>query len=193
MSRIGTFERETFETKVRVKINLDGSGKCVCDTGIGFFDHMIVLLSKHSGFDIEIKASGDLVVDTHHTVEDIGIAFGKAFCEAIGDKVGINRYATFFLPMDEVLARVSLDLSGRSYLVYESPFTAERIGAFECETLKDFLVSFTDMANLTLHVKILEKGNNHHMCEAIFKGLGRALKDSVEIVSNEIPSSKGVL
>ncbi len=185
--------RITKETDIEINLNLDGSGNVYADTGVGFFNHMITLLASHSKFDIDIKAKGDFEVDNHHTVEDIGIVLGKCFKEAVGDKRGINRYSTFFVPMDEVLARVSVDVSGRGYLVYENPFNVERIGDFETEILEDFLYAFSINGGLNLNIKILDKGNNHHMCEAIFKALARALKEAVTITSDEIPSSKGVL
>lgn len=185
--------RITKETDIEINLNLDGSGNVYADTGVGFFNHMITLFASHSKFDIDIKAKGDFEVDNHHTVEDIGIVLGKCFKEAVGDKRGINRYSTFFVPMDEVLARVSVDVSGRGYLVYENPFNVERIGDFETEILEDFLYAFCINGGLNLNIKILDKGNNHHMCEAIFKALARALKEAVTITSDEIPSSKGVL
>lgn len=185
--------RITKETDIEINLNLDGSGNVYADTGVGFFNHMITLLASHSKFDIDIKAKGDFEVDNHHTVEDIGIVLGKCFKEAVGDKRGINRYSTFFVPMDEVLARVSVDVSGRGYLVYENPFNVERIGDFETEILEDFLYALCINGGLNLNIKILDKGNNHHMCEAIFKALARALKEAVTITSDEIPSSKGVL
>ncbi len=186
-------ERNTKETEIFISLNLDGDGKCEIDTKIGFLDHMFTLLAVHSGFDLKIKAMGDLEVDNHHTVEDIGIVFGEVLKEALGDKKGIKRYGTFFLPHDDVLARVSLDLGGRGYLVYDSPFTCERIGHFETETLEDFLYAFASNSRINLNIKMLDKGNNHHMAEAIFKALGRALKEAVTVEGDKVPSSKGVL
>jgi len=185
--------RVTKETDIEINLNLDGEGIVYADTGVGFFNHMITLLSSHSKFDIDIKAKGDFEVDNHHTVEDIGIVLGKCFKEAIGDKRGINRYSTFFIPMDEVLVRVSVDVGGRGYLKYENPFTVERIGDFETEILEDFLYAFSINAGINLNIKVLDKGNNHHMCEAIFKALARSLKDATRVTGDEIPSSKGVL
>lgn len=191
--RSGFEHRVTKETDIEVNLNLDGSGIVFSDTGIGFFNHMIDLFANHSGFDVDIKAKGDLEVDNHHTVEDIGIVLGKCFKDAVGDKRGIKRYSTFFVPMDEVLARVSVDISGRGYLVYENPFSVEKIGDFETEILEDFLYAFCMNAGINLNVKVLDKGNNHHMCEAVFKAFARALKEASEIIGDDIPSSKGVL
>ncbi|WP_290771354.1 imidazoleglycerol-phosphate dehydratase HisB [Anaerofustis sp.] len=185
--------RVTKETDIEINFNIDGNGNVYADTGVGFFNHMITLLSSHSKFDIDIKAKGDFEVDNHHTIEDIGIVLGKCFRESIGDKRGINRYSTFFVPMDEVLARVCVDISGRGYLVYENPFTVERIGDFETEILEDFLYAFCINAGINLNIKVLDKGNNHHMCEAIFKALARALKEAATITGEDVPSSKGVL
>lgn len=191
--RKAALKRETSETKVDAALNLDGEGIANVNTGVGFFDHMMTLLAVHSGFNIFIEAEGDLEVDTHHTVEDIGIVLGKIFKKALGDKIGINRYGAFTLAMDEVLVLTALDISGRSYIVYENPFTCERIGQFETETLEDFLRAFVMNAEITLNIKFLDKGNNHHMCEALFKSLARALKEATEITGDKLPSSKGVL
>lgn len=191
--RTGHEHRITGETDIEITLCLDGSRKMHVDTGVGFFNHMMQLFASHSGFDLDVRATGDLEVDNHHTVEDIGIVLGQCFREAIGDKRGIRRYSTFFVPMDEVLARVSVDVSGRGYLRYENPFTAERIGDFETEVLEDFLYAFCTNAGINLNVRILDAGNNHHMCEAIFKAMARALKEAVTVEGDEIPSSKGVL
>ena len=186
-------KRTTGETDIEISLNLDGNREFNVDTGVGFFNHMMELFANHSGFDLDIKAKGDLEVDTHHTVEDIGIVLGQCFRQAVGDKRGIRRYSTFFVPMDEVLARVSVDVSGRGYLRYENPFTVEKIGDFETEVLEDFLYAFCTNAGINLNVKILDAGNNHHMCEAIFKAMARALKEAVKVEGTDIPSSKGVL
>lgn len=191
--REAKIERNTKETMIKLSLNLDGSGKCDSKSGVGFFDHMMVLFAKHSGFDLALEAKGDLEVDTHHTIEDIGIVLGEAFKKALGDKMGINRYGTFFLPMDETLALVSLDLSGRSALKYFIPFTREKVGDLETETILDFFKAFTDKGEITLHIKMIEEGNNHHMVEAVFKGLARALKEAVKITGKDLPSSKGLL
>lgn len=191
--RTGYEHRVTGETDIEISLNLDGDRNLYIDTGVGFFNHMMELFGNHSGFDVDIKAKGDLEVDNHHTVEDIGIVLGQCFRKAIGDKRGIRRYSTFFIPMDEVLARVSVDVSGRGYLKYVNPFTVEKIGDFETEILEDFLYAFCTNAGINLNVRILDEGNNHHMCEAIFKALARALKEAVVVEGDEIPSSKGVL
>jgi len=191
--RIANKIRTTKETDIQITLNLDGRGKSKIDTGIGFFDHMLILFAKHSGFDLSVKATGDLFIDNHHTVEDIGIVLGEVFKEALGDKVGIRRYSTFFVPMDDVLARVSVDLGGRSYLSYDAGFTRERIGDFETETLRDFMQSFADNADMNLHIKVLEGDNNHHKAEGIFKAFGRALSEACSVVSDQLPTTKGVL
>lgn len=185
--------RETKETSISVSLNLDGSGKSNIETGIGFFDHMLTLFAFHSGFDLDVKAKGDLYVDDHHTIEDIGILLGNCLREALGDRKGIQRYGNFMMPMDETLCNVTLDISGRPYLVYHCELTREKIGDYSCEMTEEFLRALAVQAGLTLHVNVLYGTNNHHMVEAIFKALGRALKEAVSITGTEIPSSKGVL
>jgi imidazoleglycerol-phosphate dehydratase len=185
--------RETKETSISVSLNLDGSGKSNIETGIGFFDHMLTLFAFHSGFDLDVKAKGDLYVDDHHTIEDIGILLGNCLREALGDRKGIQRYGNFMMPMDETLCNVTLDISGRPYLVYHCELTREKIGDYSCEMTEEFLRALAVQAGLTLHVNVLYGTNNHHMVEAIFKALGRALKEAVKITGTEIPSSKGVL
>ncbi len=185
--------RETKETKISISLNLDGSGKSNIETGIGFFDHMLTLFAFHSGFDLDVKAKGDLYVDDHHTIEDIGILLGNCLREALGDRRGIQRYGNFMMPMDETLCNVTLDISGRPYLVYHCDLTREKIGDYSCEMTEEFLRALAVQAGLTLHVNVLYGTNNHHMVEAIFKALGRALKEAVTITGTEIPSSKGVL
>lgn len=185
--------RETKETSISISLNLDGTGKSNIETGIGFFDHMLTLFAFHSGFDLDVKANGDLNVDDHHTIEDIGILLGNCLREALGDRKGINRYGNFMMPMDETLCNVTLDISGRPYLVYHCELTREKIGDYSCEMTEEFLRALAVQAGLTLHVNVLYGTNNHHMVEAIFKALGRALKEAVEITGTEIPSSKGVL
>ena len=176
-------------------MNLDGTGKAVVDSGIGFFDHMLNLMTAHGLLDLELRCDGDLEVDGHHSVEDIGIALGDAFKEAIGDKKGICRYGTFYLPMDEALAFVTLDISGRPFLVYDGGEMAPMVGGFDTELTEEFLRAFAVHAGITLHVKILYGTNTHHKIEAIFKALGHALRIAV---SNDpkvtgIPSTKGML
>lgn len=185
--------RETKETSISISLNLDGTGKSNIKTGIGFFDHMLTLFAFHSGFDLDVQANGDLNVDDHHTIEDIGILLGNCLREALGDRKGINRYGNFMMPMDETLCNVTLDISGRPYLVYHCELTREKIGDYSCEMTEEFLRALAVQAGLTLHVNVLYGTNNHHMVEAIFKALGRALKEAVKITGTEIPSSKGVL
>ncbi len=193
--RTGSETRETFETKVSATISLDGAGKTDCKTGIGFFDHMLTLFGAHGSFDIEIKADGDLNVDGHHTVEDTGIVLGKAISKALGDKKSIVRYGTVFLPMDEALAMVCLDISGRPYLHLEVPGLAPAIGDFDTELLEEFLRALSVHSGITLHVRVLYGRNSHHMVEAIFKALGRALAQAVSIdeKAKGVPSTKGYL
>ena len=193
--RVGKVSRETRETKVDVEINLDGSGENKINTGIGFFDHMLNLFAAHGNFDLTVTCAGDLEVDGHHSVEDIGICLGNAIKQALGDKRGINRYGTFFLPMDESLALVSLDISGRPFLVCELGELAPMIGSFDTELVEEFLRAFAFNAGITLHAKILYGKNSHHKVEGIFKALGHALRIAVDI--NEkvhgVPSTKGVI
>ncbi len=193
--RCATVHRATAETKVEVTIDLDGTGKADIRTGIGFFDHMLNLLTAHSLMDLRVRCDGDLEVDGHHSVEDIGITLGQAFREALGDKCGIRRYATFFLPMDEALARIALDISGRPFLVYDGGEMAPMIGSYDTELTEEFLRAFAVNAGVTLHVAVLYGTNSHHKVEAIFKGLGHALRQAVEKdprVSG-VPSTKGML
>ena len=194
--RTGKVIRETTETAVDLTINLDGKGVSDIDTGIGFFDHMLNLLASHGRLDLVVGCSGDIEVDGHHSVEDIGIAFGEALKQALGDKRGINRYGTFFLPMDESLVMVSLDISGRAYLVYDAggPM-APMIGDYDTELTEEFLRALAFNAGITLHVKVLYGTNSHHKVEAIFKALGHALRQAVESDPrvDGVPSTKGVL
>ena len=195
--RTGKVIRETKETSVDLTINLDGKGVSDIDTGIGFFDHMLNLLASHSRIDLVVGCNGDIEVDGHHSVEDIGIALGEALKQALGDKKGIQRYGTFFLPMDEALVMVSLDISGRAFLVYEAggPM-APMIGDYDTELTEEFLRALAFNAGITLHVKVLYGTNSHHKVEAIFKALGRALRQAVAIdpeAADEIPSTKGML
>ena len=192
--RIGKICRETRETKIFVEINLDG-GENKIFTGIGFFDHMMNLFASHGHFGLNLNCEGDLEVDGHHSVEDIGICLGIAVKNALGDKRGINRYGTFFLPMDETLALVSLDISGRPFLVCELGELAPLIGNFDTELVEEFLRAFAFNAGITLHTKIFYGKNSHHKVEAIFKALGHALRIAVDINKNfnEIPSTKGII
>lgn len=185
--------RITKETKIQAELILDSTKDSNIQTGIGFFDHMLTLFAFHSGFQLNLKAEGDLDVCDHHTVEDIGIVLGDLFMEALGDKKGIQRYGNFFLPMDETLAQVSIDISGRSYLVYNCTLKRDSIGTFSCEMVSEFLRAFAHHAMLTLHVNVLYGENDHHKIEAIFKALGRSLAQASAITSDALPSSKGVL
>lgn len=178
MKRTASIERITGETSINVSLALDGSGQTQATTGIGFFDHMLILLGKHGLFDLTVTAKGDLEVDGHHTVEDTGIVLGQALAKALGDKTGIKRYGTAFVPMDEALAMVSLDISGRPYLVFDAVLPSERVGQFDSELTEEFLRALSIHAGLTLHVRLLSGKNTHHIIEAIFKALGRALDEA---------------
>ena len=193
--RTAAVERKTAETSIKLVLNLDGSGKGIIDSGIGFFDHMLNLMTVHGLMDLTLACDGDLEVDGHHSVEDIGIALGQAFRQAIGDKAGICRYGTFYLPMDETLALVSLDISGRPFLVYDGGGMAPMIGGFDTELTEEFLRAFAFNTGITLHVKVLYGTNSHHKVEAIFKALGHALRIAVENDPrvDGIPSTKGTL
>ncbi|HCX64355.1 MAG TPA: imidazoleglycerol-phosphate dehydratase HisB [Eubacteriaceae bacterium] len=193
--RKSTLKRDTGETQLLCQLNVDGTGSLTGETGIGFFDHMLDLFAKHSGIDLDLSCKGDLNVDTHHTLEDLGIVLGQSLGEALGDKRGIKRYGTFYCPMDETLTRVSLDLSGRGYLVFHGEIKRERVGDFETEMLKEFLYAFAINAKMTLHVNILYGENDHHKIESIFKALARALKEAMSYGDDldSIPSTKGML
>ncbi|HHY82750.1 MAG TPA: imidazoleglycerol-phosphate dehydratase HisB [Clostridiales bacterium] len=195
MNRKGSEKRTTKETCVTVAIDLDGSGTAECKTGIGFLDHMLTLFSAHGGFDLQVEAKGDLEVDGHHTVEDVGIVLGKALSQALGDKKGIQRYGTIFIPMDESLVMVSLDISGRPYLHMEFPALAPMVGDFDTQLLEEFFRAFTVHSGITLHIRVLYGRNTHHMIEAAFKALGRSLRQAVNIMHNSshIPSTKGLI
>lgn len=195
--RTGKVIRETKETSIDLTISLDGRGVSDIDTGIGFFDHMLNLFAAHGRMDLVVGCNGDIDVDGHHSVEDIGIALGEAVKQALGDKKGINRYGTFYLPMDETLVMVSLDISGRPFLVYDAggPM-APMIGKYDTELTEEFLRAFAFNAGITLHVKVMYGTNSHHKVEAIFKALGHALRTAVKIdpeAADEIPSTKGML
>lgn len=193
--RTAAVERKTAETAVKLALNLDGSGKGVIDSGIGFFDHMLNLMTAHGLFDLTLTCDGDLEVDGHHSVEDIGIALGEALKKAVGDKKSICRYGTFYLPMDEALAFVSLDVSGRPFLVYDGGQMTPMLGGYDSELTEEFLRAFAFHAGITLHVKVLYGTNSHHKVEAIFKALGHALRQALEIDPrvDGIPSTKGIL
>ena len=195
--RSGNVMRETKETKIDLTIDLDGSGRADVESGIGFFNHMLTLFAAHGRFDLVLNCAGDIEVDGHHSVEDIGIALGQAVQKALGDKKGITRYGTFFLPMDETLVMVSMDISGRPFLVYDAGGAmAPMIGQYDTELTEEFLRAFAFNAGITLHVKVMYGTNSHHKVEAIFKALGRALHAAVKInpeTAGEIPSTKGML
>lgn len=175
MSRIAKINRKTKETDITMELNLDGSGKMLVDTGIGFFNHMLEGFTKHGFFDLSCEIDGDLEVDGHHTVEDAGIVLGQAIKEAIGDKKGIRRYGYFILPMDEVLALCAVDLCGRPYFQFDCEFSSEKVGDLETELIKEFFYAVSYSAGMNLHIKILTPGNNHHMMEAMFKAFAKAL------------------
>jgi imidazoleglycerol-phosphate dehydratase len=194
-ARKGFVSRQTQETKVDVSVSLDGTGDSCIATGIGFFDHMLTLFAKHGLFTLEIQATGDLAVDCHHTVEDVGIVLGQALQQAAGNKWGIRRYGQFLVPMDEALAQVILDFSGRPFLVFDAELGQGRVGELDVEMVEEFLRALAVNAGITLHVRVLYGKNRHHIIEAIFKALGRALAQSLEIDPRVqgIPSSKGML
>jgi len=188
--------RETTETRIAVTLDLDGTGAYAISTGIGFFDHMLEQLSRHSLIDLAVETKGDLHIDQHHTVEDTGLAIGEALAKALGDKRGIRRYADALSPMDETLTRVAVDISGRPFLVWKTEFSQKRLGEMDTEMFEHFFHSFAQTAGLTLHVETLYGSNNHHIAEAAFKGLARALREAVEIDPRKagvVPSTKGTL
>ncbi|NLK40539.1 MAG: imidazoleglycerol-phosphate dehydratase HisB [Planctomycetes bacterium] len=191
--RKATIERKTNETDIRVALNLDGQGRYAVNTGVGFFDHMLAHLSKHSRIDMTVQAEGDLEVDAHHTIEDVGIAIGQALDEALGDKKGIARYGHSVVPMEDARAEVAVDLSGRPYLVYHVSFKTEKIGDFDVECVEEFLRSFSTVGKFNLHVESPCGLNSHHIAEAVFKALGQALGAAVKVIGTDIPSTKGTL
>ena len=194
--RQATIKRTTKETAIEVSVNLDGTGLSDSHTGIGFFDHMLDLLARHSRIDITVKAVGDLHVDFHHTTEDVGIALGQAVKQALGDMAGITRYAGVHMPMDETLTRVVIDISGRPFLVFKSAFPTQKIGEFDTELVREWFTAFAGHAGVTLHVETLYGENSHHIAESCFKGLARALRTAVAIDprnAGEVPSTKGQL
>ena len=191
--RRGFVERDTLETKIKVNLDLDGNGKAEIDTGVGFLDHMLTLMAFHGKFDLTVIAKGDLYVDDHHTIEDIGICIGKAFKDAIGDRKGIRRYSTVYIPMDESLAYTSLDISNRPYLVFNVNFTNEKVGNMSTQMFKEFFRAFVNESRITLHINLIYGENDHHKIEAVFKSFARALKEGSEVISHDISSSKGVL
>lgn len=196
MSRTASISRKTNETNIQLKLNIDGTGQANIATGIGFFDHMLDLLTRHSGFDLELQAKGDLEVDHHHTVEDVGICLGKALQEALGDRRGIKRYASIDMPMDETLTRCAIDISGRSVLVFQTRFNTNKIGEFDTQLVEEWFRAFTNNAGITLHIATHYGGNDHHIAESCFKGLAYVLRFATSIDTSRadiIPSTKGSL
>jgi len=191
--RKSSISRKTTETEIALVLNVDGSGKYSVDTGIGFLNHMLELFTRHGGFDIELKAKGDLHIDGHHTAEDIGIVLGDAFREALGDKRGIRRYGFFLLPMDETLIECAVDFSGRTYLNFDADIPAEKVGDFDTELTEEFFKAFADRAGINLHIIKRYGRNTHHIIEGIFKCVARAIKDAVRIESDQVMSTKGTL
>ncbi|KAB7615458.1 imidazoleglycerol-phosphate dehydratase HisB [Amylibacter sp. SFDW26] len=194
--RTAKISRDTAETKISVEINLDGTGVYDNETGVGFFDHMLDQLSRHALIDMKVRAKGDLHIDEHHTVEDVGIALGKALSQAVGDKKGIRRYGSCLLPMDDALVRSALDISGRPYLVWNVEIPTAKIGTFDTELVREFFTAFAMQGGLTLHVESLDGFNSHHIVEAAFKSVAQALRVALETdprKANDIPSTKGTL
>jgi len=194
--RTGEVDRTTKETAIRVRVDLDGTGVAKVATGVGFFDHMLEQLGRHSLIDLAVDAEGDLHVDSHHTVEDVGIALGTALTQALGDKRGIRRYGWAAVPMEEALVLVALDLSGRPFLAFDAPVPAERIGTYDPDLTEEFFMALTRSGGITLHVRLLSGRNSHHIVEGVFKAVARALRIAVEVDprgGDEVPSTKGVL
>ncbi|MBO8155044.1 MAG: imidazoleglycerol-phosphate dehydratase HisB [Bacillaceae bacterium] len=193
--RKASINRQTTETTIDVKLNLDEAGQPEVKTGIGFFDHMLTLFASHGQFDLAISCEGDLHVDDHHTVEDSGIVLGQAFRQAIGTKKGIKRYATAFTPMDESLSMVSVDISGRPYLHFNADMPVEKVGQFDTQLVEEFFRAFVNHAMITLHIQLQYGKNGHHIIESMFKGFGRALSEASQIDENQkgVPSTKGML
>lgn len=192
--RVSEITRNTAETRISLTLNLDGTGKADIDTGVGFLNHMLTLFAAHGKFDLTVKCAGDVEVDDHHSVEDIGICLGQAFQAALGDKRGITRYGSFLLPMDEALILSAVDISGRSCLCYGLEIPTEKIGTFDTELVEEFFLGFTRNCPMSLHLRQLAGTNSHHIVEGVFKSVARALKAAVALDgSNEIPSTKGVL
>jgi len=194
--RKAEIKRDTAETKISLKLDLDGRGNSRISTGVGFLNHMLTLFAKHGHFDLEISCEGDTQVDDHHSTEDIGICLGKAFAKALGDKAGIYRYGDITLPMDEALILAAVDISGRSYLGYALEIPTEKVGSFDTELIEEFWIAFTSNAGLDLHLRQLAGKNSHHIIEGAFKAAGRALRKAVAIdpdFADEMPSTKGVL
>jgi len=191
--RTATINRKTKETDISLTVNLDGTGRSNIATGIGFFDHMLTAFSFHSGIDLDVTCEGDLEVDDHHTVEDVGLALAAGILEALGDKKGINRYGMSYIPMDETLARVVVDFCGRGAFVYKVDLERDRLGTLDTQNVQEFFKSISNEAKMNLHMEVLYGDNDHHKVEALFKAFGRSVRDAVKIVSDHLPSTKGVL
>lgn len=194
--RTASLTRKTNETEISVAIDLDGTGAAEISTGVGFFDHMLTQVARHGMIDLAVRAEGDLHIDDHHTVEDVGIAFGQCVRQALGDKRGITRYATAYLPMDEALTRVALDISGRPFLVFRTAFHTPKIGTFDTQLVEEWFRAFAMQSGITLHVETLYGSNDHHIAESCFKALARALRQAVAVdpaQAGRVPSTKGVL
>lgn len=193
--RIASIQRKTKETDISARLNIDGTGSSTINTGIGFFDHMLEGFAKHGFFDLNLNCEGDLAVDCHHTIEDCGIVLGNAVKEAIGDKKGIKRFGSCILPMDETLVLCAIDLSGRPYLVFDGEFTTDRVGYMDTEMVKEFFYAISYSAEMNLHIKVLNSGNNHHMIEAMFKSFARALDEATTLDPRitDVMSTKGSL
>ncbi len=196
MTRTASLERNTQETHISLALNLDGTGQGTHSTGVGFFDHMLDLLAKHSLIDLKVQAKGDVHIDDHHTVEDVGLTLGACLKQALGDKTGITRYGHAYVAMDEALSRVALDLSNRPFLVWDATFASPKIGNFDTELVREFFQALASAGGITLHATALSGSNAHHMAESLFKALARALRIAVEIdprAADQLPSTKGVL
>lgn len=196
MSRVGEVSRETRETSIKLRVDLDGTGRTNIATGVGFFDHMLDQLGRHSLIDLEVRATGDLEVDSHHTVEDVGICLGSALTQALGERKGIRRYGWSLVPMEDALVQVAVDLSGRPLLAYDVPVPAEAIGNYDPELTEEFFVALTRTAGMTLHIKLQDGKNSHHIVEGVFKAMAQALAIAVERDprrGDDVPSTKGIL
>lgn len=191
--RTATINRKTKETDIHLTLNLDGTGKSNINTGVGFFDHMLTAFSFHSGIDLNVTCEGDLFVDDHHTVEDVGLALAAGILEALDDKKGINRYGMSYIPMDETLARVVIDFSSRPTFVYKLDLQRDKLGTLDTQNVQEFFKSIANETKINLHMKVLYGDNDHHKVEALFKAFGRAVKEAIKIVDDRLPSTKGVL
>ena len=194
--RTASIDRKTAETDIRLALAVDGGGQYDVNTGCGFLNHMLELFARHGGFDLTVRCQGDTLVDDHHTVEDVGIVLGQAFRAALGDKRGVMRYGQWLLPMDEALALVAVDLSGRAHLDFDVPMPAQKVGPFDTEVVQEFFLAFAREAGVTLHIRLMAGQNTHHIIEAVFKGFGRAMRQACQMDASrpdDIPSTKGTL